>query len=238
MNRRFALAAALWLPLALTACDSSSRPSTLNTAPAPSSSSPAADLTDQQRAAAIQLTVADLPSGWKAQQISTTPAQRRAEDAYFDGCLGVPTIESTQTTSSDVEFGRADGFAFADGLINVTKTQAQADGYNTALTGPKTAGCAEATAKKFFKAPKDSTIAGIVGIKLTVPDPGFGYRVVITLHLTSKNRDVRLTLDTYGVVAKRFIVQVAFTGVIQPPQQSLEDSVSAKVFARATGYAA
>lgn len=244
MNRLLTAAVVLTLPVALSACNSSSSPSSLNppsaaetTPPASSTPTPVTG-NDQQRAEAIQLSAADLPDGWKSQKITTTVKEQQEEDAFFDGCLGVPTIEDVQTATTHVEFGRSDGFAFADSLINVTKDEALAQQYQAALTGDKTPGCVEADAKKFFKAPKDTTIKSIVASKLPVPEPGFGYRVVITLHLETKNRDLSLTIDTYGVVVKRFIVQVTFDGVIQPIQQSLEDSVTAKVFARAIANAA
>lgn len=243
MNRLLTVAAVLSLPIAVTACNSSSTPSSLKspsanpTSAAPTPSTSPVTGNDTQRVAAIQLTAADLPSGWKSQKISATAKEQEAEDAYFDGCLGVPTIEKVQAATGHVEFGRSDGFAFADSLINVTTDETLAQQYQAALAGAKTPDCVEADAKKFFKAPKDTRIVSIVASKLTAPAPAFGYRVVITLHLETKDRDVTITIDTYGVVVKRFIVQVTFEGVIQPPQTSLEDSVTAKVFARAIANA-
>ena len=244
MNRRLTLVAALaTMPLVVTACNSSSSPpsslstpSAQETTPAPSSTPVTGD--DKQRATAIQLTVTDLPGDWKSEPIKATAAEQKEEDAFFDGCLGTPTIEDVQTATSHVEFNRGDGFLFADGLIDVTTTEDLAQKYQAALSGPDVARCAEADAKKFFKAPKDTTIVSIVGSKLTPPEPAFGYRIVITLHLTAKDRDVTLTIDTYGVVVKRFITQVSFEGLIQAPQPSLEDAVTAKVFARAIANSA
>jgi len=243
MNRLLTVAAVLSLPLTLTACNSSSTPSALKSPSASPTPTPTPTVTpvtgdDKQRAAAIQLTASDLPSGWQSQKITTTAKEQQEEDAFFDGCLGVPTIEDVETASDHVEFGRSDGFAFADSLINVAKDESLAQQYQAALAGAKTPDCVESDAKKFFKAPKDTTIKSIVASKLTVPEPGFGYRVVVTLHLEAKDRDLSLTIDTFGVVVKRFIVQVTFDGVIQPIQQSLEDSVTAKVFARAIANAA
>ena len=237
MNRRLTLAAGVaTVAIAVTACNSSSTPSSPN-APSASSVTPVTG-DDKQRAAAIQLTVADLPGDWKSQKITTKPAEQQEEDAFFDGCLGTPTIDDVQTASSQVQFNRADGFLFAHGLINVTTTEALAQKYEAALSGSQAVSCAAADAKKFFKAPKDATIVSIVGSPLTPPEPVFGYRVVITLHLTAKDRDVPLTFDTYGVIVKRFITRVTFEGVIQAPQRSLADSVTAKVFARAIANAA
>ncbi len=244
MNRLIALASVLALPMALSACNSSSTPSAHNSpssavTPTPTVSSPAPVSTgdDKQRVAAIQLTADDLPSGWKSQRITTTAAQQTKEDAYFDACLGVPTIETEQTTSSAVEFGRADGLAFADGLINVTKTADEAQADWNAFTGPKGVDCAVADAKKFLKPPKGDSIVSITGSRLAVANGQFGVRTVVTLKL-SGGREVTLTSDDIGIIAKRFEIQVTFTGVVQPPQKALEDSVTAKVFARAAANAA
>jgi hypothetical protein len=243
MNRPLSLAIALALPIALTACNSSSnKPVAQNSASQPASSTPtptptAAGGTDAQRVAAIQLTAADLPSGWKTQALTTTPAKQREEDAYFDACLGVPTIEDIQTTSSEKDFARPDGFAFAGGLINVTKTAAQAQQDQVALTGPKAVSCGVADAKKFLTPPKGARIVSITGSKLDVPSGQIGIRTVITLKL-SNGRDVTLTTDDIGIIVNRFEVQLNFTGVVQPVQKTLEDAVTAKVFARAMANAA
>jgi len=245
MNRLFALATVLALPLAVTACSSSSSTPSAHNSPTsavvPTSSSPTPTPVsggdDKQRVAAIQLTLADLPSGWKSNRITTTPAQQRQEDAYFDACLGVPTIETEQTTSSAVEFDRSDGLAFADGLINVTKTADEAQADWNAFIGPKGVNCAVADAKKFLKPPKGASIVSITGSRLAVPSGQFGVRTVVTLKL-SNGKDVTLTSDDIGMIAKRFEIQVTFTGVIQPAPKALEDSVVAKVFARAAANAA
>lgn len=240
MNRLLTFATVLMLPVVVTACSSSSTPSAHNSptsAVVPSqtpSSPPTAD--DRQLTASIQLAVGDLPSGWKSQKVSTTPAQQLEEDTYFDACLGVPTIESEQTTSSDVDFERADGFARADGLINVTKTEAQAQVDQVALTGPKAVGCAVAGEKKFLAPPKGTKIVSITGSKLDVPSGQIGIRTIVTLKL-SNGREVTLTSDDIGIIVKRFEVQVAFSGLVQPPQKALEDSVTAKVFERAMANA-
>lgn len=244
MNRSLAVAAVLTLPIAVTACkSSSSSTSAQNSPPAVTTTTvttvvaPVHSASDKQLAAAIQLTAADLPSGWKSQKITTTAAQQRKEDAYFDACLGVPTIEDEQTTSSDVEFGRSDGFAFVDGLINVTKTEPEAVADQAALTGPKAVDCAVADAKKFLTPPKGARIVNIAGSRLAVPSGEIGLRTVVTMRL-SNGQNVTLTSDTIGLIAKRFEVQLAFTGVVQAPQKALEESVSAKVFARAMANSA
>ncbi|MDQ1685868.1 MAG: hypothetical protein QOC82_2605 [Frankiaceae bacterium] len=242
MKHRLTLAAALVLaPIVVTACNSSSTPSAGKSPPASPSSpapntSPSVGGDDKQRTAAIQLTAADLPTGWKSEAVKTTPAQQRAEDEYFDACLGVPTIETIQTTSSVVDFSRSDGFAFADGLVNVTTTEAQAQQDEEALTGPKAVDCAVATTKKFLTPPNGAKILSIIGSKLDQPEGHIGIRTIVTFQL-SNGRKVTLTSDTIGIIVKRFEVQINFTGVVQPPQQSLEDSVSAKVFARAIANA-
>ena len=245
MNRVLAVATVLALPMAVSACTSSSTPSAHNSpssAVVPSSTptsspTPVSTGDDKQRAGAIQLTVGDLPSGWKSNRITTTAAQQRQEDTYFDACLGVPTIETEQTTSSAVEFGRSDGLAFADGLINVTKTADEAQADWNAFIGPKGVDCAVADAKKFLKPPKGASIVSITGSRLAVPNGQFGVRTVVTLKL-SNGREVTLTSDDIGMIAKRFEIQVTFTGVVQPVQKALEDSVAAKVFARAAANAA
>lgn len=244
MNRLVALATVLALPLAVSACNSSSTPSAHNSpssavTPTPTTSSPAPVNTgdDKQRVASIELAAGDLPSGWASQKSSTTAAEQLKEDKNFDACLGVPTIETEQTTSTDVEFGRSDGLAYAENLINVTKTEAQAQVDQAALIGPKGVSCAVANAKKFLKPPKGGTIVNITGSRLAVPNGEIGIRTVVTLKL-SNGRQVTVTNDDIGIVAKRFEVQLAFTGLIQPPQKALEDSVTAKVFARAAANAA
>lgn len=244
MIRPLALVTALALPIALTACNSpAKKPVTQPTASVPVSSSPSTPTaspvsgTDKERVAAIQLKLDDLPSGWKEQPSTTTAAKQREEDAYFDACLGVPTIEDIQTTSSVADFGRSDGFGFADGLVNVTTTEAQAQQDLTALTGPKGVDCAVADEKKFLTPPKGSTIVSITGSKLSVPSGQIGIRTVVTLKL-SNGREVTLTSDDIGIIVKRFEVQVNFTGVVQPVQPSLEQQVVAKVFARAAENAA
>jgi len=244
MKRLLSLAAVLTLPVGLVACSSSSSPSALKSSPDTATTVPVTTTLptvnagdDKQRAAAIQLTAADLPSGWKAQKINTPASKQREEDAYFDKCLGVPTIEDEQTTSSDVEFGRPDGFSFADGLVNVTKTEPEAAADLAALTGPKGVSCSLADAKKFLTAPKGAKIVSLTANRLSVPAGQIGIRLVSTLRL-SNGRDVSITSDTIGVIVKRFEVQLNFTGVIQPPQKALEQAVAAKVFARANANAA
>ena len=245
MNRLVTLATVLTLPVAVTACKSSSSStsslnsqssSTTTTLAAPSAT-PISTGDDKQRVKAIQLTAADLPSGWKPQKITTPASKQREEDAYFDACLGVPTIEDEQTTSSDVEFGRPDGFAFADGVINVTKTVPEAQADLAALTGPKAVSCSLADAKKFLTAPKGAKIVSLTVKPLSVPAGEIGLRMASTLKL-SNGRDVTITSDTIGVIVKRFEVQLNFTSVVQPPQPALEQSVAAKVFARAMANSA
>lgn len=245
MIRPLALVTALALPLALTGCNSKSgSPRTHSSPSAPVSASASASATaptsaasDAQRIAAIQLTIDDLPSGWKAQPSTTTAAKQREEDAYFDACLHVPTIEDIQTASSVADFGRSDGFGFADGLVNVTTTEEQAQQDLAALTGPDAVNCAVADEKKFLAPPKGATIVSITGSKLDVPSGQIGIRTVVTLKL-SNGREVKLTSDDIGIIVKRFEVQVNFTGVVQPMQPALEQQVVAKVFARATENAA
>lgn len=245
MNRPLTLATALALPLLATACNSSSSPSAQKssspiaspTMPAPAATSPAAaGATDKQRADAIQLTAADLPTGWKFEKVTTTAAQQRKDDAEFDACLGQPTIEAIETASSEQDYGRADGFAFAGSLINVTKSEAQAQPYLTALEGPKGIPCSVASARR-QPPPKGATIANVTGSKLAAPAGAVGIRVVVTYKF-SNGRQIPVTIDDFGMAVKRFIVQVDFSGVIQPPQQALESSVTAKVFARAAVNAA
>lgn len=244
MNRPLTLVATLALPIALTACSSSSTPQALNTpSSSPSSSTPtptpsptAAGGTDAQRIAAIQLTLADLPSGWKPQPVTTTAAQQLKTDRDFDTCLGQPTIETIQTASHEADFGRSDGFLFAGSLINVTKTEAQAAPYQTVLAGPKGVSCSIQSART-QPPPKGATLVSATGSRLTVPAGEIGIRVVVTYKL-SNGRQVSLYVDDFGKVVKRFIVQVDFTGVIQPPQRALEDAVTAKVLDRAAVNAA
>ena len=241
MRRLPIVAAVLALPLVVTACGkSSSTPSSLKSpsAEATSSAPSATPVTgdDKTRAAAIQLTVADLPDGWKSQKITTTKAKERQEDADFDACLGVPTVEDVETTSNEVEFDRSDGFAFLSGLINVTKTEDQAQAYQAALTGPKMIDCSVASERKYFPPPAGSKVVSITGSKLDVPAPGIGVRTVLTLQLKN-GRKVTITSDVYGVVVKRFVVQLNFTGLIQPMQKALEVDVSTKVFTRALANA-
>jgi hypothetical protein len=244
MNRLLTLAATLTLPVALTACNSSSSTPSAHDSPSapPSSASPSpsptanAGGTDQQRVTAIQLTLTDLPSGWKAQPNTTTAAEQLKNDKEFDTCLGMPTIETIQTTSSEVDFSRADGFAFAATLINVTKTEPHAAPYQAVLAGPKGVSCSVASARS-QPPPKGAKLVSATGSKLDAPAGEFATRTVVTYKLAN-GRDVSLTIDDFGMVVKRFIVQVAFTGVIQPPQKALEDSVVAKVLARATANAA
>ncbi|MDQ1746026.1 MAG: hypothetical protein QOD07_289 [Frankiaceae bacterium] len=245
MNRLLTLAATLTVPIALTACGgSSSTPSAHDTPSAPPSSSappspsPTATSggTDQQRVTAIQLALTDLPSGWKSQPDTTTAAERLKNDRQFDTCLGLPTIETIQTTSSEVDFGRGDGFAFAATLINVTKNEPQAAPYQAVLAGPKGVSCSVASARS-QPPPKGAKLVSATGSRLDAPAGEFAMRTVVTYKLAN-GRNVSLTIDDFGMVVKRFIVQVAFTGVIQPPQKALEDSVVAKVLARATANAA
>jgi len=234
MNRLLTFATALTLPVLVTACNSSSTPSAHNSPSSVPSQTPSSPATgdDKTLTASIQVAAGDLPSGWKSQPPSTTAAQQLKEDTYFDACLGVPTIDTEQTTSSDVEFERADGLAYVDGLINVTKTEAQAQVDQVALTGPKAVDCALAAEKKFFAPPKGTTIVSITGSKLDVPSGQIGIRIIVTLKL-SNGREVTFTSDDIGMIVKRFEVQVTFSGLVQPPQKALEDSVTAKVFARA-----
>ena len=242
MNRLLVVTAALALPIAVTSCSNSKpSPSSLNTpsaTPTPTTPTPTPVTgNDKTRAAAIQVHLADLPDGWKAQKITTTAAKQRAEDAAFDKCLSVPTVEDVETTSSDVEFGRSDGFAFVDGLINVTKTEEQAQQYQTALAGSKAVTCAVSNARKFLTAPAGAKIVSITGSKLDVPGGGIGIRSVVTLQFKN-GRKVSITSDDYGIVVKRFVIQATFTGVIQPMQQTFELGVVTKVFTRALASAA
>ncbi|MBV9097878.1 MAG: hypothetical protein JO079_07465 [Frankiaceae bacterium] len=243
MNRLLTGVAALALPLVLTACNSSSpkpqsqpSPSAAATTPAPAPT-PTATATgdDKQRVAAIQLALSDLPSGWKTQPNTTTAAEQLKNDRNFDTCLGEPTIETIQTTSSEVDFSRGDGFAFAATLINVTKTEAQATPYLAVLNGPKGVSCSVASARR-QPPPKGAAVVNVTGSQLPAPAGAFGIRVVLTYKLSS-GRQVTLTVDDFGMVVKRFITQVVFTGLVQPPQKALEDSVTAKVFARAAANA-
>jgi len=244
MNRLLTGAAALALPLALAACgSSSSTPQSLNTPSAPTTSltpnsSPTTvpGATDKQRVAAIQLALSDLPSGWKAQATTTTKAEQLKNDRDFDTCLGMPTIDTIQTASSEADFSRADGFAFASTLINVTKTEAQATPYLAVLNSQKGVSCSVASARE-QPPPKGATVVNVTGSKIAAPAGAFGIRVVLTYKL-SNGRQVKVTVDDFGVIVKRFIVQVDFTGLIQPPQKALEDSVVAKVFARTDANAA
>jgi hypothetical protein len=247
MKPRLALVAALSLPLTLAACNSTSTTATppKSSAPtsaptsAPSSAAPTLNAgDDKQRASAIQMTIADLPSGWKAGKNTTPVAKQRAEDAFYDNCLHVPVIETIQTTSSQANFDRSDGFAFVDSLINVTKTEEQAQQDLAALSGPNGVSCSISSEKKFLTPPKGSTIVDITGSRLAESTPGeFGIQTVVTLRLSS-GKEVKIISDDIGLVVKRFEIQLNFTSIIQPPQTSLEQDVTAKVFARATANAA
>lgn len=243
MKRLVTIAAVLTMPVGIVACSSSSSPSALKSSPDTATTVPVTTTlpvvnagNDKQRVAAIQLKASDLPSGWKPQHIDTPPSKQREEDAYFDKCLGVPTIEDEQTTSSDVEFGRSDGLSFTDGLVNVTNTEPEAAADQAALTGPKGVSCTLADAKKFLTAPKGAKIVSLTANRLSVPAGEIGLRLVSTLRL-SNGREVSVTSDTIGVIVKRFEVQLNFTGVIQAPQKALEQAVAAKVFARAIANA-
>jgi len=240
MNRLLVATAALALPIAVTACNSSTNPSSLDTTtatptPTTPSATPAAG-DDQARVAAIQMSLADLPSGWKSQPIRTSAAEQAKDDARFDACLGVPTIDAVRTAQSEVDFGRADGFAFAGTLINATHSEAQAQPYLTALSGPKAVQCSIAETRR-EPPPKGATLVNVTGGQLTMAGAQFGFRTTSTYRL-SNGRNVSVTTDEFGVVVKRFVVQVDFTGVIQPVQQSLESELTAKVIARASVNAA
>lgn len=243
MNRLLVVAAALALPIAVTGCNSSStKPSSLDTTtatPTPTPTTPSATPAagdDKARVAAIQMSLADLPSGWKSQPITTSSAEMAKGDARFDACLGVPTIDSVRTAESEVNFGRSDGFAFAGTIVNATHTDAQALPYLTALSGPKAVQCSIAETRR-EPPPKGATLVNVTGSQLTMTGTQFGFRTTTTYRL-SNGRNASVTTDEFGVVVKRFVVQVDFTGVIQPVQQSLESELTAKVIARATVNAA
>lgn len=192
---------------------------------------------DRQRAGDIQVRAADLPSGFRAQPVTTSAARQRQDDEYFDACLHVPTIDTVQTTSSEAVFARSDGFAFVEGLINVTRTTAEAQRDLDALVQPDAWRCAVAAERRFVTPPKGATVAAVTGSRLTEPTGEFGIRTVVTLRLAN-GRQVDLTSDTIGLVVKRFEVQLQFTGVVQQPQPALERMVTDRVFARARADAA
>ena len=241
MRRLPILATVLALPMVMTACNSSSTPSSLKSpSAAPTSAAPSVTPVtgdDKARAAAIQVAAGDLPAGWKPEKITETAAKQRQIDTDFDRCLGAPVVEDVETTSNEVEFSRSDGFAFVEGLINVTKTEAQAQLYQRVLSGPKGISCAIANERKYLPPPSGSKLVSVTGSRLDVPAPGIGIRTVATLRLQN-GREISITTDDYGIVVKRFVVQVSCTGFVQPLQKTLEVGVAAKVFARALADAA
>ncbi len=184
------------------------------------------------RAHDVLVTLADLPSGWKTEPMTTSAAEQRREDDFFDHCLDVPTIETVQAANVTDQFQSSDGLAFVDSNVVVTQTAHQAAVDKTALTSGKQVRCSDASARTFLKPPAGGRILSISAQPLPVPTGDFAVRVVARLQLKG-GQQITLYIDNVGLVVKRYEVQVSFESVLQTPEPSFERATAGKVFARA-----
>lgn len=213
------------------------------TSPTPSTAQPSSMTTlpastpDSVRASEMVVRLSDLPSGWTAIKDTTTPAQQRTEDAYFDNCLGVPPIESVTTKMLYSQFKQQKNLAYVYSTASSFKTLAEAKADGAALAGSKGASCEVAAMHKFLAPPPGGKIGAITGKPLSLPHGEFGSRIVTEITLKTGTKFLYYA-DQLGIVAGKYLVQLEFDSAVTAPDTSLEVKVAKAVFLRSLAAAA
>ena len=204
-------------------------PNTPQGAPAPAPTVAQATTT----ASTINLTTADLPAGW-----SGSPSDEGAPttaDSQLALCAGAPDPRMDEI--ADVY-----SYDFVNGPNDVTsdvtaiKTVAQAQQDLVAAGSDKEVSCGRQYAQSVFLAGiPPQTKASIVNIGRipTTAFPAGTFTLRVVLRMTAAGQTIQLIVDEVGFRHGRYEVSAAFKGTDVPFPPALEQSVVAKLMARA-----
>jgi hypothetical protein len=186
-------------------------------------------------AKAINLSAADLPADWTSSPADNTSGST-PEDAQVAACAGAPDpVASSQLDWTSDDFSNQAIDVSSD--VNVVKTVQLARQDLAAIRSDKALACFRQLFPGFAtkSAPPGSQINVVSVNRLPVAsygDGSFGIRVI--LNAGSSGTTARITIDEVGFTKGRYEVSGTFAGVDTTFPANFEQSLMAKLAARAT----
>lgn len=240
MTRRLrTLAAPLLLTLALTGCGGDDSPTTSPTAPdgAVTSADPAAEAA---AAARINLTAADLGTGWTGTAPDAADPAAEAEERALYACVGGTATDDFGDDVSSQDFTDAAGMEISS-AVDFYASEGDAKGDLALLATPKAEQCLRTSLEKVLRTEIGTSGGQFGAMSLerrpeleTVPE-SLGFRFTVTA--TAGGQTLAITGDLVAVVRGRIGVSLTAFGLGGPFPADVLKKATAAVTARAEAEA-